>query len=339
MDRDGENENVETHKNSGENKGIANNMGGKSAKRFLRQSDEDNLNNRINGIPSLKRVDALLRVLVRIEALETSIENNASMSAERKARLLGLLDEVRTFIQERLDALVGSGSTSEDITAPVLSNFAITGVSTTGATLRVHSGESGTGYFVVVLSGSVSPTAMQVKSGQNGMSGSALASGSGSLTKGTTHFSVTNLVPNTAYVVYFVATDLRGNMTATPMSATLTTLLTPDTVPPVINSLTSTGTTSTGTTLVVNVSESGTGYYVVLPNGSAVPTALQIKAGKDALGAAASIKGLGATLSGSNNIPVAGLSPSSTVSIFFTAEDTSGNLQPIPQTWSITTLP
>lgn len=153
-----------------------------------------------------------------------------------------------------------------------------------------------------------------------------------------TLFGITNLVPNTAYVAYFVATDLHGNTTS-PLSRTFTTSIVLDTAPPVISNLSFTGTTSTGTTLVVNVSESGTGYYVVLPNGSAVPTALQIKAGQDASSVTASIKGSGATFSGSNIFPVAGLSPSSTTNLFFTAEDTSGNLQPISQALSIITLP
>lgn len=89
----------------------------------------------------------------------------------------------------------------------------------------------------------------------------------------------------------------------------------------------------------INVNESGTGYFVVLPTNSATPSATQIKAGQDASGATASIKGLGATLSGTNTFPITGLSPSTAYIIFFTAEDTSGNLQPIPQILNVTTLP
>lgn len=150
---------MKKHENEDKDKGIANNMGGKSAKRFLRQTDEDNLSNRINGIPSFKRVEALMRVLVRIEVLETSIQNNTSLTSERKARLIGLLEEVKTFIQERLDSVTGSGSTGEDTTPPVISSLTIIGITTTSGTLSVHANEYGTGYYVVVLSGAVAPSA------------------------------------------------------------------------------------------------------------------------------------------------------------------------------------
>ncbi len=68
-----------------------------------------------------------------------------------------------------------------------------------------------------------------------------------------------------------------------------------------------------------------------------MPTSVQIKAGQNAAGMTARIKGLGATQSGSTNLPITGLSPNYAYDIFFTAEDMNSNLQPIPQKIVVTT--
>ncbi len=89
------------------------------------------------------------------------------------------------------------------------------------------------------------------------MSGSIIASGSKNITQGTTRFDILNLAADTAYVAYFVAVDTHNNATATPMSVAFKTSTLADTTPPTIISLSSTGTTNSGTTLVANLSKSG----------------------------------------------------------------------------------
>jgi chitodextrinase len=76
----------------------------------------------------------------------------------------------------------------------------------------------------------------------------------------------TDLDPNTAYTLYFVAKDASGNFSPSPLSVTFSTLATGggDTTPPVISNLALTGTTSTGSIGSFSSDENGTFYYVVL---------------------------------------------------------------------------
>lgn len=136
--------------------------------------------------------------------------------------------------------------------------------------------EPGVGYYVLLSSGSVMPSPTQIKLGQNASSSGASLSGSSAISSGTTHIALTGLTPNTAYVLYFVATDTSNNTTVSPMSVFFSTLA--DTTAPVISGLSFTGTMSTGTTLLMNVNESGTGHYVLLlSSGAVIPSASQVK--------------------------------------------------------------
>lgn len=91
----------------------------KANKRFLRQKDKDQLDDRINGIPLFKRVTTLMRVLTRIEVLETSIGNNTTLTSERRARLMVIFEEVKAFIQDKLEILPGL---EPEILYPLLSH-------------------------------------------------------------------------------------------------------------------------------------------------------------------------------------------------------------------------
>ena len=93
---------------------------------------------------------------------------------------------------------------------------------------------------------------------------------------------VNGLTANTTYVAYLVAVDTSGNTTAAVMSIAFITLVVPDTTAPTITSLSLSGTTASGTSIVASINESGTGYYVVLPSGSVAPSATQIRAGQNA---------------------------------------------------------
>ncbi|MFZ3232605.1 MAG: hypothetical protein WA194_03635 [Patescibacteria group bacterium] len=64
-----------------------------------------------------------------------------------------------------------------------------------------------------------------------------------------------------------------------------------DIVPPVLSSVSVSGTTGSGTTLNFSSSESGTGYYVVVQSGSPVPSSVQVMNGQNGSGTGAAIKG------------------------------------------------
>lgn len=176
---------------------------------------------------------------------------------------------------------------------------------------------------------------------------------------GTTQFVFPTLSPNTSYVLYFVASDMAGNLTVSPMSTSFTTAATgtgtgtgttgtgttgtgttgtgSDTSAPTISTLSVSGVTASGATLNVTVNESGTGYFVAVANGSAIPTANQIALGQNASGATAFSFGSMASVSGANQIPLTGLSPNTTYIVYFTVRDNAGNLQTVGNAVSVTT--
>lgn len=86
------------------------------------------------------------------------------------------------------------------------------------------------------------------------------------------------------------------------------------------------------------VNESGKGYYIVLASGSTMPTALQVKAGQDALGQTATLRESGSITSGTNQFALTGLSVNTSYVVYLTVEDVSNNLQPTVQGTSFITL-
>lgn len=106
---------------------------------------------------------------------------------------------------------VGSGD--PDVTAPTLSNQAVGDLTAEGGVPAVDTDEdNGTLYMVVVPNGDT-PSAAQIKAGQDSNSDPALADESIAVTTtGTQTFAaVTGLTPGTAYDAWFVHTDAASN--------------------------------------------------------------------------------------------------------------------------------
>ena len=218
-------------------------------------------------------------------------------------------------------------STIADITPPALSALSIGNVTQTGATFSYTSDELGTGYYVVLASGSTAPSPLQVKMGQNALSGSVIASGLQATTVGTNSISLNGLAMGNSYIVYLVAQDTLGNLSTSVMGISFTTSIA-DITPPIVTSLSATGFTSSGATFSVNLSESGTGYYVLLASGSIAPSAAQVKLGQDASNTPVALSGSFAITTGNNSFQVSPLATATAYTLFFTAADITGNLQP-----------
>lgn len=102
---------------------------------------------------------------------------------------------------------------------------------------------------------------------------------------------------------------------------------TDDNTPPVTSLFNVSGITSTSAMISTTINESGKGYFVILPSGSTAPTAVQVRAGQNASGTTASMKGSSNIVPGINQFSVIELSPSTSYTIYFVAEDSFGNLQ------------
>lgn len=173
---------------------------------------------------------------------------------------------------------IGTGYTL--ITSPdwVSTYPKILAVTSSKADFLVEINMAGTAYFVVVPSGSASPTSTQVKAGING-SGQLVATGhSGNvvlLQNVEGSLSATNLISGD-YDVYFVAEGDSLQDAPTMLSFQVPVVTSPDWI------LTYPKTSIvryTKADFLVEINMTGTAYFVALPSGSTAPTSAQVKAG------------------------------------------------------------
>jgi hypothetical protein len=88
---------------------------------------------------------------------------------------------------------------------------------------------------------------------------------------------------------------------------------------------------TTSLTVRAKTNETGTAYYVVLPDGATAPSAAQVKAGTDSSNASVSASGsLALTVNTEAATPVGSLSPNTAYDVWFVAEDGVPNLQAAP---------
>ena len=112
-----------------------------------------------------------------------------------------------------------------------------------------------------------------------------------------------------------------------------------DATAPVLSALGVTGTTTTATTLQATSNEAATGYWIAVPQGSAAPTAAQVKAGVGYGAVTVVAADNGAMVAAvQRSFSVAGLSPSTPYTLYLVAEDGDANLSTPPNSIDVTTL-
>ena len=202
--------------------------------------------------------------------------------------------------------------------------------SDTSVTFETALNEVGTVYFVVSEPSTATPTASAVKSG----SVAKVASGSISVGAAWTIFEklVGSLQKNHEYKAFFAAEDSGGRLLTTVITLNFTT--TNDKTPP--NFVDSTPIisqeTTQGFTVTVKIDEPGWFYVVVLPQGAAAPTSLQVVQGVGGDGNAALAHA--STQVNSANSPVMvqikNLEDDTMYDVWIVAADNLINVQPAP---------
>lgn len=214
-------------------------------------------------------------------------------------------------------------------TAPVLSNTSTSGASGSGVTLNATSNVAGTGYWLLVPTGSAVPTAAQIKAGSNYAGGVVAAAGSASMTAGVANaFNVSGLASQTAYDAYLIVED--SAPTASTVSGPLS-FSTLDVTAPVTTAgpSISAGPSTTAATVSVTVNESATGYWLLQTAASAAPNAAALVSTGTTLSLAAGTPG---------SINLSGLIPGTAYALYFVAKDASANLGSVSSGLLITTL-
>lgn len=160
----------------------------------------------------------------------------------------------------------------------------VTGVTGSGATINVSVNEDGTAYFVVLPSGAAAPSSAQVKAGTDASDVVVAAGFSGNVSVDADTpevMTASNLVSETDYDVYVVVEDLLLNIQSSPVVLNFTTLDITD--PEWVATYPKVDAVTVSTiSVLVELTENGNVYGVVLPKASVEPTPAQVKAGTDA---------------------------------------------------------
>ena len=215
-----------------------------------------------------------------------------------------------------------------DVIAPVLTSPADTATGETTADLSVVTDEgNGTLYWVVTQS-PITPTAAQVKAGQDHAGAVADDAGGQAVTAtGVQNAAATGLAASTAYFAHFMHEDAAANPSA-PVSADGFT--TPDATAPVLSSPLDTTVDHDTIDLAVTTDEAGGTLYWVVTQSPTTPTAAQVKAGQDHTGGLADASGSQAVAAtGVQNAQANGLAESTTYYGHFMHEDAAAN-QAVP---------
>ena len=231
------------------------------------------------------------------------------------------------------NAMASPASTSlttlADHTAPVFRVGFPRAVSVTSVsmTLEVECDEASAAYYVVLSQGSPAPSVAQVKAGTDGSDAAGVASGSAAVSGGagnTAQSSVSSgLTADTTYTVCFMAEDGIGPNTQASTTCFDVTM-TSDTIPPSFVSGYPAEGTPTDTTLTLNVQidETGSWAWVLLPAASTAPSIAQVKAGTDGNDAAAIDFGAETTAGTTTvSVTVTGLTASTSYKWHLVAED------------------
>ncbi|WP_162848558.1 S-layer homology domain-containing protein [Paenibacillus nanensis] len=209
------------------------------------------------------------------------------------------------------------------------------------AKIAVQINEAGKVYYVLVPQGDPVPTNAQVKAGTDADGETPLFFGSKVVTADTQdEFTMSGLISETAYDVYFVAEDLIPNL---QLSATKVSITTADITPPVFAPTYPKLSSVTGTSadLKVQINEAGKVYYAVVPQGAPAPTNLQVKAGTDSNGDASILHGSKTVSADTEDIfALTGLHSETEYDLYVIAEDdeASPNIQTMPVRLQLTTL-
>lgn len=232
-----------------------------------------------------------------------------------------------------------SFTTDDDQTAPTLSSPSAAETGDTTASLSVSTDEAnGTLYWVVTQS-ATSPSAAQVKAGQDHTGSAADDSGSQAVTAtGTQNAGASGLAEQTTYYAHLMHEDAATNQSSVASSSSFTTEETPDTTPPVLTSPTGTATGMTTADLSVTTDKAtGTIYWVVTQSATA-PTKTQVKAGQDHAGSAAEDSGsIAVSSTGAKTDSATGLPSATTHYAHFMHEDAASNQSAVATSGSFMT--
>lgn len=215
---------------------------------------------------------------------------------------------------DTLGACSAKGTTTPDVTAPVISSLAATSITTSAATIKWNTNENAD---TTVWYGTVNPIDISSTTSATKVTNPNL---------GTTHeISLSGLLPNTTYYYIVASKDASGNQ-ATGSQASFVTL-TLDTSAPVLSNILATTTTATATKIMWNTDENSdsTVWYSTVTPVDVASTTLTTTV-------------TAATLVTLHEMTLSGLTASTTYYYLVGSKDTAGNRATSSQASFITSL-
>ena len=202
----------------------------------------------------------------------------------------------------------------------------LTGVTDTSVTLESRISEPGTVFWgLVPASGASTPSCAQVEAGT--VPGTLAAGSTPAPSAGVTATSNINsgISLGNSYLVYVCSKDTAGNMVGPPETRSFTASAVDSTAPDYVTTYPKvTGITDTAATIVVQLTEPGNFYFLIVARNAAQPTSSAVKAGT------------GGVTAGSGGVSQAqtsyaatghGLQSNHDYDVWIVAEDTQNNLQ------------
>lgn len=233
-----------------------------------------------------------------------------------------------------------SSFTTDDVTAPTLSNPTASANGTDGYSGSVDTDEGNGTLYHIVTQSSTSPSATQVKNGHDDTGSAADASGSQAISStGTKSVGQTGvLASSTQYWIHYMHEDDAGNQSTVVSSSSFTTDSDTDTTAPSLTNPTGTATGASTADGSVDTDEGDGTLYWVVTESSTAPSVSQIQAGQSDDGTSAAASGNQTVSStGTQNVSASGLTSETTYWYHFQQQDSSGNDSTVVTSSSFTT--
>jgi len=209
-------------------------------------------------------------------------------------------------------------------------NISINSISNTAINWTISTNTAGRWYYVILPNSTNIPNSKQIRDWTDNYWNNTLYKWVLNLNVWANQFSVTWLNSNTSYKMYLIEDNYSWSLTSDTLTlifnTTLSTTNTLNTTNSFSINISSQQVSTTSLSIIVNTTQSGKGYYIILPNTTIAPTASQIKSWIDSYWNFALAKWNMNLLAWNNQLNITWLGQNINYILYYSYEDNTGNL-------------
>lgn len=294
--------------------------------KVVNQATELRLNQIIDSVAVGNRIALINKVLIRVHDLELTVQTRETR-ADTKLKKLAFLWEIRDILEYKLYILSNTSTNNSTTNLSSLSySISLSQSLTSSVNTIITSNQPGKWYYVVLPSGSSSPTASQIKYWTDSYGNQVWIKWNVGLALWDNQLNITWLNQDTRYILYFVAEDnysvLNYNVTNLSFQTTNSWSSSTQSIKLSLNSI-----TNSSFNWVIDTNTAGKWYYIVIPNATAsTPTPSQIRGWLDSSWHNVDYKWTLNLNAWINNFSVTWLNPNTWYKIFLIEDDYSWNI-------------